>query len=936
MRNLIIIFTGLLSFSFITILTLWVFILINKSIVIYDYNKILSKTVSWYFNNEISFEFLKIKSLQEKQNYILEINNLVTKDYKNYKSAKFDNIKFNINLNKIFKAKYYVSNIEVNSPNIVYEHKDGLKNRGVVIAMLKNLLRNVNILKIYNGNISFIDNKKIYYMSEINLNKKGILDIDIVGEFTYRDNYLYTTQKYISLKSKKNEDKNYINIKFSELSLPKFLLKQIHLNNKLVIKGTFNGEISLLIKNNKILNIGLNIYSNEVKINIKENLQYANFLNSSNMQFENLSLNLLYDLNSSYLKINNMTFFIKNNKDVYKDSKFFLTGERYFNSSIYNINFVFDNLSLKNLLNSKSEEYKFYMKDIISVEGSISASDKNIILNIGDTSFENIYIKNINFIFNNSDKVSNLNFTVEGDYFSILTVLKKMNNNIFNNFLHEDIDGYLAINFKVNFPDLSNGYDDYSADINGSLISDIIKINYLNNNINIDTIDFKISLNKNTIEAFGKVKVNNTHINFNYFKFKNERANFNFNFNFENDLIRNNKFLNPFKGYSSINCNIESGDKVLLYFCDVDFEDTLLSIPYLGYNKNYHEKAFLNFDGILNKDFSLDRTNFNFYDKSNLFSGYFNYDSFNNIYYISFNEFVLDNTDLKLELIYKNNNIDINIFSGSLNLSPFLNFKSNIDESIIMNIEVSAVLDELIIFDSIALGKSTLLYINNNVYKKLSFESEYYTTQTINFNINSTDNKQIFAYNFIASNAGKLFNIFNYNTEIKDGVLSSEGFLGNLDYDNDIMGTVSIDNFKLMKAPLLAELLLAASLTGLGEVYNNEGITFDQFDAQFSGKNNIYTINKSRAYGFSLGLTGEGYVNSVEKSLNIKGSIVPAYKLNTLFNNIPLIGEILSGKEDEGLFAINYSATGKWNDPDIEVNPLSILTPGILRNIFDY
>ena len=39
----------------------------------------------------------------------------------------------------------------------------------------------------------------------------------------------------------------------------------------------------------------------------------------------------------------------------------------------------------------------------------------------------------------------------------------------------------------------------------------------------------------------------------------------------------------------------------------------------------------------------------------------------------------------------------------------------------------------------------------------------------------------------------------------------------------------------------------------------------------------------------------------LKKSLNIKGSIVPAYKLNTLFNNIPLIGEILSGNEDEGI-----------------------------------
>ena len=32
-----------------------------------------------------------------------------------------------------------------------------------------------------------------------------------------------------------------------------------------------------------------------------------------------------------------------------------------------------------------------------------------------------------------------------------------------------------------------------------------------------------------------------------------------------------------------------------------------------------------------------------------------------------------------------------------------------------------------------------------------------------------------------------------------------------------------------------------------------------------AGKDNIYIINKSRAYGFSLGLTGKGYVNGIEE-----------------------------------------------------------------------
>ena len=54
------------------------------------------------------------------------------------------------------------------------------------------------------------------------------------------------------------------------------------------------------------------------------------------------------------------------------------------------------------------------------------------------------------------------------------------------------------------------------------------------------------------------------------------------------------------------------------------------------------------------------------------------------------------------------------------------------------------------------------------------------------------------------------------------------------------MGTLSIDDFKIMKTPLFAELLLAASFTGLFDLLNNEGIAFDQFDAQFTKKNNFF------------------------------------------------------------------------------------------------
>ena len=57
--------------------------------------------------------------------------------------------------------------------------------------------------------------------------------------------------------------------------------------------------------------------------------------------------------------------------------------------------------------------------------------------------------------------------------------------------------------------------------------------------------------------------------------------------------------------------------------------------------------------------------------------------------------------------------------------------------------------------------------------------------------------------------------------------------------------------------------------------------------------------------------------------------------LNTALTRIPIIGALLSGGEKYGgIFAANYTMTGNPKDPDISTNPLSVLAPGFLRQLF--
>ena len=87
--------------------------------------------------------------------------------------------------------------------------------------------------------------------------------------------------------------------------------------------------------------------------------------------------------------------------------------------------------------------------------------------------------------------------------------------------------------------------------------------------------------------------------------------------------------------------------------------------------------------------------------------------------------------------------------------------------------------------------------------------------------------------------------------------------------------------------------------------------------------------------GTSLGLQAEGTVDLANDTLDLNGAVVPIYVLSNVIGNIPILGNILTNNQTEGLIAMRYKMRGPMNDPNISVNPLTVLTPGFLRGFFD-
>ena len=81
-----------------------------------------------------------------------------------------------------------------------------------------------------------------------------------------------------------------------------------------------------------------------------------------------------------------------------------------------------------------------------------------------------------------------------------------------------------------------------------------------------------------------------------------------------------------------------------------------------------------------------------------------------------------------------------------------------------------------------------------------------------------------------------------------------------------------------------------------------------------------------------MGLTLDGRINLRNTLANLGGNIYPAYSLNSIVGNLPVVGQVLTGGRD-GLVGISYDLVGPLSKMNINVNPLSILVPEVLKEI---
>jgi hypothetical protein len=151
----------------------------------------------------------------------------------------------------------------------------------------------------------------------------------------------------------------------------------------------------------------------------------------------------------------------------------------------------------------------------------------------------------------------------------------------------------------------------------------------------------------------------------------------------------------------------------------------------------------------------------------------------------------------------------------------------------------------------------------------------------------------------------------------------------------DYAGTLIIRDFRIENQPFFSRLFSAGSLGGLLDLMRGQGIVIDKLETPFAVRNDVIEIHDGHASGPSVGLSGDGYIDRHANRMELRGAVAPIYGLNSVLGALPIVGNMLVSKQGEGIFGVTYDASGSVDEPKITVNPLSLLTPGILRRIFE-
>ncbi len=193
----------------------------------------------------------------------------------------------------------------------------------------------------------------------------------------------------------------------------------------------------------------------------------------------------------------------------------------------------------------------------------------------------------------------------------------------------------------------------------------------------------------------------------------------------------------------------------------------------------------------------------------------------------------------------------------------------------------------------------------------------------------------------LTDDAGQAFRLIGFYPNLQGGQMRLDV---NLDGKGpaEKTGLLIVERFRILGDPIVSEVLQTsgdgqpAAESGRRPTRRVERQTtdFDWMRAPFSVGYNQFVLEDAELRGPLLGASLRGKADFKAQGVDIGGTYVPLQGLNAAVGGIPLFGQLLAGPKGEGVLGITFRIVGPMAQPQVIVNPLSMIAPGIFREMF--
>ena len=267
------------------------------------------------------------------------------------------------------------------------------------------------------------------------------------------------------------------------------------------------------------------------------------------------------------------------------------------------------------------------------------------------------------------------------------------------------------------------------------------------------------------------------------------------------------------------------------------------------------------------------------------------------------------------------------------NLLKLLSNKSETNQFKNFSKEVEVQIKNLTTKSNVPLNNFRLIaLLEKGKFSKISSKSEFTKGKYLDVSLKKDPNNNKKILEVYSDIPQALLSDYKFFEGIKDGKLLYNSIID----ETGSTSKLTIENFKVIKAPAFATLLTLADFGGVADLLSGQGMSFDVLEINLKDNTNVTIIEEILALGPSVSLHMKGYIEKKTGLISFNGTLVPAKMLNSLVSKIPVVGNILVGKKvGDGVFGVSFKIKGLPGKVKTAVNPVKTITPRFITRALE-